>query len=263
MCRKMRSEKKRSLTWSRGDDVARERAVEQRQRIEPLGGGGEAPLRQLVPGEPVAADAGREHDHEHDEAGEPREAAERRRSGAQPFAGEVQRDHHHEGVGAVAMQGAGEGAQRPLVRELVDEARRRRWRWCRSRHRSRCPRRSRSRRTRSRARRGGAAGWRCAEGRSKTASTRSTARGGGRRARGQGACRAGSRVTRSGRRGRRVTQLLARTGSRPARLEVDHQHAARREAHRLLARAVEACRRASSARRAANACVPAGTGRRR
>ena len=69
------------------DEVADQRAVEHRQPVEPLGGGDGDELRDAVPRQHVAVDAGDVDEPQQDDAGDPREPAEaavvvERRSGA-------------------------------------------------------------------------------------------------------------------------------------------------------------------------------------
>jgi hypothetical protein len=129
MCRKISSENRRSPTvpaamklreqavadGAGGDEVADQRAVEYRQRVEPLRGRDQAVLRQPVPHQPEPADARCEQQPHGGDAGEPRIAPEMRISAKDPFAQQVQRRDEHERVGRVAVQAPRERPHREVV----------------------------------------------------------------------------------------------------------------------------------------------------
>jgi hypothetical protein len=106
-----------------GEEVARRDSAEDRQPVEQFGRGHRGKLRQAVPDDPVAADAGDEHQPDQRHAGDPGVEAEAVVAAVGPFAQQVQDHHHDEGVGGVAVQAAQHAAEIPLLlRQPADRA---------------------------------------------------------------------------------------------------------------------------------------------
>ncbi len=102
------------------EEIAHQRAVEDRQPVEPFKRGHGDVLRQLVPGQHVAVDArGVDHPDQH-HPGHPGEPAEP----AEPVEGEiaqhVQRHGEHHRVRGVAVHAAQDAAQPPLRGAQLD-----------------------------------------------------------------------------------------------------------------------------------------------
>ena len=120
---KTKSENRRSLDRVRGEEVARQRRGQQRQRVQPLGGGDGRELAELVPVEPEAADGADEDEADQRHSGQPVEAPEAALVAVQPFAQQVQRHRHHQHVGGVAVQAAQQPAQAQRhTRQCLDRA---------------------------------------------------------------------------------------------------------------------------------------------
>ena len=96
-------------------EVAYQRRGEDRQRIEPFGGGGGGELRQLVPSQPNADDARDINEPQQRYAGEPGKAAKAAEPPEQEFAQQMQQRDQDEGVGGVAVQAAQHAAEVPLL----------------------------------------------------------------------------------------------------------------------------------------------------
>lgn len=104
------SVKKRSLTDA-GVKKPRRRLAEDGQPVEEFGGGDGQELRQLVPDDPVAADAAGEGQPDQRYAGDPGVEAEAGRAPVGVFAHEMQAHDQHEGIGGVAVQAAQDAAE--------------------------------------------------------------------------------------------------------------------------------------------------------
>jgi hypothetical protein len=97
-----------------GEEIACRGPLKKRQPVEQFGGGDRGELRQPVPDDPVAADAGDVHQPDQRYAGDPGVEAEAVVAAVGPFAQQVQEHHQDEGVGGIAMQAAHHAAQIPL-----------------------------------------------------------------------------------------------------------------------------------------------------
>jgi hypothetical protein len=96
-------------------EVAHQRAVEDRQPIQPFKAGDGDVLRQLVPGQHVAIDAGGiDHPDQHD-ARDPREPAEAVVQVEGEVAQHVQHHGQHHGIRGIAVHAAHDAAGPPLV----------------------------------------------------------------------------------------------------------------------------------------------------
>ncbi len=93
------------------EEVAHQSAPEHRQPVEPLGDRLRDELREPVPRQQVAADAGDVHQPEQHGAGDPRKPAEAAVAVERKMACEVQQHREHHRVGGVAVQAAGDAAR--------------------------------------------------------------------------------------------------------------------------------------------------------
>jgi hypothetical protein len=97
------------------EEVADQRPVEHRQDVEPLGGGDDDELRQLVPDEHEAVDAGDVDQPQQRHPGQPRERAEAAIAVVGEVPQHVQQHGQDHAVGGVAVDAAQDAAGPPLV----------------------------------------------------------------------------------------------------------------------------------------------------
>ena len=89
-------------------EVARGRRAEDRQPVEPFGAGDGGEQAELVPYQPIAADAGGVDQPDRRHAGDPGIPAEAVKAPVEEFAQEMQQHHQHQAVGGIAVQAAQE-----------------------------------------------------------------------------------------------------------------------------------------------------------
>ncbi len=97
------------------DEIADQRAVEHRQHVEPFGGGDHHELRQLVPHQHEAVEAGDVDQPDQRDAGGPGEPAEAAVAVVGEVPQHVQQHGQDHAVGGVAMDAAHDAAGPPLV----------------------------------------------------------------------------------------------------------------------------------------------------
>ena len=103
------------------DEVAHQRAIENGQPVEPLGGTDRHELREPIPRQHVTVDARYVDEPQHSDARNPREPAETAVAIEHEVARQVQQHAEHHAVGGVAMQAAHHAADvPPVVRERLD-----------------------------------------------------------------------------------------------------------------------------------------------
>ncbi len=103
------------------EKVVRDRFGEKGQGIQPLGGCDGDVLRQLVPDEPVAADAANIDEEDRRHAGYPGEEALAAQSVERKFPQQMQNNDDNQRVRGIAVQAAHDAGQVPLlVRDVLD-----------------------------------------------------------------------------------------------------------------------------------------------
>jgi hypothetical protein len=115
MWMKASSVNRRLLTLSRIEEVADQRAIEQGQHVEPLGGGDDHELRELVPHQHEAVDAGNVHQPQQGHAGQPGERTKAAIAVVGKVPQHVQQHRQDHAVSRVAVDAAQDAARPPLV----------------------------------------------------------------------------------------------------------------------------------------------------